>query len=118
MNINAADYTGILTDLVGIRLAIHNAYTVPFPENSGINIAPGMTTSISLRNNRILRTKWPYDRVNCTDHEYRANKQVYDGVYSFVQCKKSCVQQYLLEECNCIGRILKWKKVEILKIET
>ena len=57
LNINQDDYTGILTDLAGIRLSIHNAYSVPFPEDSGINISPGMTTSISLRNNKIIRTQ-------------------------------------------------------------
>ena len=47
--------------------------------------------------------KLPYDQVNCTDIEYRDHEQVYDGTYSFVQCKKSCVQRMMLQRCHCIG---------------
>ena len=59
-----------------------------------------------MRNGRVERTKLPYDHVNCTDEDYGEYRGVYNGKYTFVQCKKSCIQQTMLKKCGCISKFM------------
>lgn len=43
------EYLGISTEEKGIRVAIHERNTIPFPEDIGISLAPGFATSIGVR---------------------------------------------------------------------
>lgn len=37
LNVNQSEYVGILSPTAGIRVALHNPYEVPFPENNVSN---------------------------------------------------------------------------------
>ena len=49
LNINQEEYTELSGDMAGIRLVVHAQERMPFPEDEGITISPGHSTSIGMR---------------------------------------------------------------------
>ncbi|KAI0226439.1 hypothetical protein LSAT2_023023 [Lamellibrachia satsuma] len=49
LNINQEDYTPLTGDTAGIRLVVHPQERMPFPEDEGITVSPGHSTSIGMR---------------------------------------------------------------------
>lgn len=49
INIDQDDYVKEVGDTAGIRMVTHPQTRMPFPEDEGITISPGHSTSIGLR---------------------------------------------------------------------
>ncbi|OWF52765.1 Degenerin-like protein asic-2 [Mizuhopecten yessoensis] len=101
------EYIGSLSPDAGIKLTIHNQTSMPFPEENGINLAPGFKTGISLKLTEIIRAKAPHGE--CKDYtkaeNYLYNAWAEEGQlsidYSYVACQKTCFQQSLIRFCGC-----------------
>jgi hypothetical protein len=48
LNVQQEEYVGYLTEPAGVRIAIHDQNTMPFPEDSGLYAQVGKLTSFSL----------------------------------------------------------------------
>ena len=48
-NIEQSEYVADVTQNAGVRVLIHHAGEMPFPEDGGIDILPGRLTSIGLK---------------------------------------------------------------------
>lgn len=64
ININQDEYVKEVGDTAGIRMVIHSQNRMPFPEDEGITVSPGHSTSIGLRQVLINRLSHPHG--NCT----------------------------------------------------
>ncbi|XP_069139079.1 acid-sensing ion channel 1A-like [Argopecten irradians] len=101
------EYVGSLAPDAGIRLTIHNQTAMPFPEENGINLAPGFKTGIALKLTEIIRSKPPHGE--CKDYTQAENlinnAWAEEGElrvqYSFVACQKTCYQKSLIQYCGC-----------------
>ena len=49
LNVHQKEYLPELADTAGIRLLVHEKDRMPFPEDEGITVSPGHSTSIGLR---------------------------------------------------------------------
>ena len=49
VNIDQYDYVKEAGDTAGLRFIIHSADRLPFPEDEGLTISPGKTSSIGIR---------------------------------------------------------------------
>ena len=49
VNVNQNDYMPESGDTAGIRLVVHPKNRMPFPEDEGITVSPGHSTSIGIR---------------------------------------------------------------------
>ena len=49
INVNQYDYMPETGDTAGIRLVVHPYDRMPFPEDEGISVSPGHSTSIGIR---------------------------------------------------------------------
>ena len=49
MNVRQHDYTAQSGDTAAIRIVIHPQRRMPFPEDEGVNISPGFSTSIGIK---------------------------------------------------------------------
>ena len=49
VNVNQAEYLDTVSDTAGIRLVVHPRNRMPFPEDEGITVSPGRSTSIGIR---------------------------------------------------------------------
>jgi hypothetical protein len=49
INVNQHDYLPEGGDIAGIRLVVHPHNRMPFPEDEGITVSPGQSTSIGIR---------------------------------------------------------------------
>ena len=49
VNIDQANYVKDAGETAGIRLVVHNGDRMPFPEDEGITVSPGHSTSIGLQ---------------------------------------------------------------------
>ena len=52
-NIEQDEYVGTLPHKAGVRVVIHPQNSMPFPEDVGINIGPGLSTAVGLRKVRL-----------------------------------------------------------------
>jgi hypothetical protein len=48
ININQAEYLPGISESAGARLVIHNRLRMPFPQDEGIVLNPGVLTSIGI----------------------------------------------------------------------
>jgi len=93
LNVNQDEYISEGDDAAGMRIVIHQAQRMPFPEDEGLAINPGQTTSIGLR------------RVNCPLSAY-SDRCVLHVFYLFIftarryisrgisQCPSVCLSVY------------------------
>lgn len=47
--VNRPDYISTTNDMYGVRLVVHSPYSMPFPEDDGVVLKPGQSTSIGIR---------------------------------------------------------------------
>ena len=102
----------------GMRIIIHSPKTAPYPDLQGIDISPGMATTIGIRSKENNRLAYPYGECATYDIEEdlliksMADKHIYKpsgntGIlssdYSTIQCRSSCLQRYFWEECGCLA---------------
>ncbi|KAK3584639.1 hypothetical protein CHS0354_003925 [Potamilus streckersoni] len=71
LNIEQDEYISALSPEAGVRVVIHKRGTYPFPEDEGINIAPGYMTSLGLKK---VRTGSAYVTKERTLSRSRQNK--------------------------------------------
>jgi hypothetical protein len=64
VNINQDEYVKEVGDTAGIRMVVHAQNRMPFPEDEGITVSPGHSTSIGLR--QVLVNRLSYPHGNCT----------------------------------------------------
>ncbi|EJD74030.1 hypothetical protein LOAG_18598 [Loa loa] len=51
----------------GFKVEIHPAEYIPFPEDKGFTISPGVMTSVGIKQMRVTRMPLPYDGTDCGD---------------------------------------------------
>lgn len=49
LNVEVEDYLSAFTPDVGVKVVVHPKDVIPFPEDSGINVPPGYTSSIGVK---------------------------------------------------------------------
>ncbi|KHN78989.1 FMRFamide-activated amiloride-sensitive sodium channel, partial [Toxocara canis] len=108
----------------GFKVEVHPPEYVPFPEDKGFTISPGVMTSVGIKQMRISRMPLPYDGTDCGDlhgkidpHGSWKNASLYYKRYSRVlkyagypdpvnyttqACVKSCYQRRLVDDCGCV----------------
>ncbi|ELU13553.1 hypothetical protein CAPTEDRAFT_63286, partial [Capitella teleta] len=104
INIDQDDYVKEVGDTAGIRMVAHPQTRMPFPEDEGITVSPGHSTSIGLRQVQIGRKPYPYG--NCTLPELKnitrnVYEELYNVQYSTTGCQRTCYQQYVIDKCGC-----------------
>ena len=82
----------------GARIVIHDHNTLPSPKQQGIEILPGHSTSIGLRESRIHKLSKPWG--DCTKTSKLRNMERYD--YTTESCIDVCMAMKVYENCNCI----------------
>jgi len=48
INIDQSNYLKDAGDTAGIRMVVHNGTRIPFPEDEGITVSPGHSTSVGI----------------------------------------------------------------------
>uniref|UniRef100_A0A915PR56 Uncharacterized protein n=1 Tax=Setaria digitata TaxID=48799 RepID=A0A915PR56_9BILA len=99
----------------GFKVEVHPAEYIPFPEDKGFTISPGILTSVGIKKKRISRMPLPYDGTDCGDlgDIIRSDSLLYYGAlkiagyngqvnYTTQACMKSCYQKRLIQDCNCV----------------
>ena len=49
LTVNQLNYITRTNDVYGVRLVVHSPYSLPFPEDDGIVLKPGQSTSLGIR---------------------------------------------------------------------
>ncbi len=90
------------TDAAGVKVAIHNPGTHPFPRSLGYSARINARTSFALTLERTERLSLPWG--NCTSDDRKEQtpfSYFYEGSYTFQGCMDSCLQKQLIEKCGC-----------------
>ncbi|XP_029186299.2 amiloride-sensitive sodium channel subunit alpha-like [Acropora millepora] len=94
--IHTDQYTPQLSHASGARIVIHDQDELPFPDEEGINAHPGISTSVGVRKEVIIRVD-PFNNGSC-------KKQILDGKslpYSRELCVRSCLADAQIAKCGC-----------------
>ncbi|XP_071102852.1 epithelial sodium channel subunit gamma-like [Haliotis cracherodii] len=95
------EYIPALSPSAGARVLIHPRNSMPFPEDEGISIAPGVSTSVGLRKVDITRLPPPHGvcaEEGLIEDIYNTNLHTN---YSKLSCLKSCFQNLVIKYCHC-----------------
>ena len=101
----------------GIRLMIHDPDTAPCPGLDGIDIAPGMATTIGLTSKETIRLGKPYGSCSTENIEgHLMTKSVSEKLgyipptgagllkskYNAGRCRETCLLRHVWEHCGCL----------------
>ncbi|XP_067664680.1 amiloride-sensitive sodium channel subunit gamma-like [Haliotis asinina] len=95
------EYIAALSPSAGARVLIHPRNSMPFPEDEGISITPGVSTSVGLRKVDISRLIPPHGvcaEKGLVEDFYNTNLHTN---YSKLSCLKSCYQTLIIKYCHC-----------------
>ncbi|ESO89372.1 hypothetical protein LOTGIDRAFT_72911, partial [Lottia gigantea] len=101
------EYSEFLADTVGAKLHVHQQGIMAFPEDDGISLTPGLSTSVGISQIQVKRSIPPHGRCRhySSDDNYKVN--MYAGAhklqidYSEKACQKTCYQKNLIRDCEC-----------------
>ena len=82
----------------GARVAIHQAGSMPTPSSSGVDVTPGHSTSIGLRQTDVRKLSAPYG--NCTNRKRLQELDQYS--YSAESCLDLCRTGFVYAYCDCL----------------
>ena len=49
LNIEQSDYIGSLSPAAGVRILMHHQHDMPFPEDKGFHVGPGLASSVGIK---------------------------------------------------------------------
>ncbi|XP_022242501.1 uncharacterized protein LOC111085926 [Limulus polyphemus] len=85
----------------GVRVVVHSPSEIAFPEDSGVDIPPRMTGTISVEKREIHRLERPHG-ICSYESDVEGWKLVADKFnYSKSACLKACRTKQILTNCNC-----------------
>ncbi|XP_054756186.2 amiloride-sensitive sodium channel subunit beta-like [Lytechinus pictus] len=100
--IQQSEYISSLQPSAGLRLLVHDQNEMPFPEDQGINLAPGAHASVGLSMAYLERLGTPY--TNCSS-EFKPGNIFKDKFrhldYSRSACEKNCYFSEVMRVCGC-----------------
>ncbi|XP_069988901.1 degenerin-like protein asic-1 isoform X2 [Penaeus vannamei] len=99
LSIRARNYLTLLSPDLGAKVIVHSPRRIPFPEDEGFNVSPGVSVSVSVGTKRIERVGPPWG-----DCEDETESEVFKE-YSDIRCKKLCQENEIWDSCGCyLGR--------------
>ncbi|XP_077977440.1 epithelial sodium channel subunit alpha-like [Glandiceps talaboti] len=101
------EYISLYGQAAGLRVLIHDQNTTIFPGDEGIDVPPGMKTSLGIEKSVDQRIGGKYS--NCTNQETVESSLPRDEPlrYSLLACQKNCLEEYLYNKCGCVARTIK-----------
>ncbi|XP_059816597.1 amiloride-sensitive sodium channel subunit alpha-like [Hypanus sabinus] len=100
LNTAQMDRTPFLTTSAGARVMVHSPDTVPFLEDGGFDIQPGLETSISMHKEEVSRLGGQYGDCTWDGSELKVTN-LYRGAYTQQACLRSCFQLTMVSRCGC-----------------
>ncbi|RUS89854.1 hypothetical protein EGW08_002384 [Elysia chlorotica] len=99
--VDQKQYVANLATEAGVRVLIHKRGSMPFPEENGITVMPGRSTSIGIKQLKFSRLPPPHGvcaKKGTIDDYY--SKHIGTS-YSKLSCLKSCYQNNIMAQCGC-----------------
>ncbi|XP_073254651.1 epithelial sodium channel subunit gamma-like [Porites lutea] len=103
--IESHEYVSQLSHAEGARIVIHDQAAIPFPDDEGMNVLPGISTSVGIRTEKIQRAD-PFNNGSCR----KISEVESPGDYSLIiffkfffcqACMKSCLSTLQIRKCGC-----------------
>ncbi|ROT68786.1 putative degenerin deg-1 [Penaeus vannamei] len=88
LSIMTRNYLTLLSPKLGAKIIVHSPRHIPFPEDEGFNISPGISVS-----KRIERVGQPWGTCESSKDTQKE--------YSSLQCKKLCQEKEFWKVCGC-----------------
>ncbi|XP_050715228.1 degenerin-like protein unc-105 [Eriocheir sinensis] len=103
----------LLTDKVGVKLAVHRPLTLPPLDEDGADFSPGTSSSIGLKMSEYSRLEPPHGSKCSQDWSKTSYLPKFDGdsfdptkVYSYATCLNMCAQRMFMDKCACAHPLL------------
>ncbi|XP_078661500.1 uncharacterized protein LOC144905634 [Branchiostoma floridae x Branchiostoma belcheri] len=102
LNVESDEYIGIFGQDPGVKVTVHTPGSTPLPEVNALSAEPGKSTYIGLKRRVVNRQPHPYGNCSLSTN----TSSLYGGLYTYETCKRSCLQEALIEECGCSDELL------------
>ena len=91
------------SDVLGLRMMVHDNRQRPFPGDKSIILSPGMHTYVSVNKREVVRAEPPYGNCIDIEHQDHAKRSFFSNhyIYSRSACLKTCRQLRAMVFCNC-----------------
>ncbi|KAL8568700.1 hypothetical protein ACOMHN_058429 [Nucella lapillus] len=100
-NLQQDDYVPALAAEAGVRVVVHPKGSAVFPEDDGVSIQPGHSTSVGIAMDTISRLGSPHGSCDDFSQEHDEYVQQLNLTYRKLSCLKSCYQAIVQRHCNC-----------------
>ncbi|XP_076330960.1 acid-sensing ion channel 4-A-like [Tachypleus tridentatus] len=107
LNLERDEYLDEITSTVGARVVVHDSRIVPQPENEGIDISPGLQTSVMVSKVTFERLPPPY-KDRCRNYH---KDESHGPATRHLDCFFDCLQDLSLRLCNCTDPSMKLREV-------
>ncbi|KAL4237177.1 hypothetical protein ACF0H5_005557 [Mactra antiquata] len=97
INLQTDEFIHGITNGYGAKLVVHDAGTIPLPEQEGIFVSAGTETNIGLKKTTVSRLGYPYGK--CRDGD--GFNKLYGMGYNVKLCHKACFATHIFEQCKC-----------------
>ncbi|KAG8435732.1 hypothetical protein GDO86_013614 [Hymenochirus boettgeri] len=94
------DYIPLLSSVAGARVLIHGHNEPAFMDDNGLNIPPGVETSIGMKKETVNRLGGKYS--DCSEDGSDIDvKNLFRSEYTQQVCVRSCFQAKMVARCGC-----------------
>ena len=100
--LEADEYLGVMGHKTGVRVVLHNSDEYPPLLTKGMQVNAGSATTISIRQQTVLRRSDPFSDCAETWPDFLELNSIYKKYrYTLEFCKYLCYQKTLAEVCGC-----------------
>ncbi|XP_022797297.1 degenerin deg-1-like [Stylophora pistillata] len=104
LNIESNEYVPEISQAAGARIVIHPQGEMPFPDEEGVDLVPGFSTTIGVRREVVIRVD-PFNNGSCkhsnSEQKNDLYKVKYGSFYSRESCMRSCLAIAQIKKCGC-----------------
>ncbi|XP_068100549.1 amiloride-sensitive sodium channel subunit beta [Hyperolius riggenbachi] len=104
LDINQEEYIPFLQTTAGGRIILHQQKSFPFLKHLGIYAMPGTETSVAVLVDQTEHLEAPYSSCTVDGSDIPVENlyyEEYNSSYSIQSCLRSCLQEMMVEYCNC-----------------
>ncbi len=110
-----------LSQKAGVRAVIHSPHSFPMIDATGIDLSPGMASSLAIQMNDITRKRPPFKSM-CIDEWTETELDISimaeeKPQYSYSVCQGHCVQLTVIAECDCYHTQLDMSLIDMDKVK-
>ncbi|XP_047478472.1 amiloride-sensitive sodium channel subunit beta-like [Penaeus chinensis] len=90
-----------ITQKAGARVAVHRPNTMPLLDDEGIDVTPGLASSIAIKEVGLVDEDLAECAAGWKETGYQPQNNTVEDLYSITECRRMCLQRHFVDDCGC-----------------